>query len=135
MVYIPPKDLHLNYETLNKILVVKNSNINNLMRIFTGINDPSHKIDNPTLYDFYNENSNLSLEQQELLKKTSIKPYVRAGGALTSGTAYSFVNESNFSQFKNDDTHLSKEQRAAFDNGSYGINYGIQQTDEANSRA
>jgi hypothetical protein len=132
MVYIPPKGLNVNYDDLNKILVVNNGDVNEFMRVFTGINDPSHKIDKPTLYDFYNQSVGLSESQQQLLKNTSVKPYVRAGGSLTSGTASSFVSGGNF-DFKESD--LSKDQQAAFDNGNYGTDYGIQQTDEANSRA
>jgi hypothetical protein len=67
------------------------------------------------------------------LKDTSIIPYVRAGGSLTSGTAASFINGTHF----DDDPYqsLNDNQKSAFDSGQYGVSFGIQQTDEANSRA
>jgi hypothetical protein len=148
LVYIPPKNLNVDADTLNKMLVVNDTESNNpnlknqygstmhkieeLMRVFSGINDSNAPIGNPTLYDFYNSNTNLSSTQIESLKSTKITPYVRAGGSLTSGTASSFVNESHLTFKKTD---LSKQQQKAFDNGNYGTAYGLQQTDEANSRA
>ena len=53
MVYIPPQGLNLNQDELNQILVVNNKNIYELMRVFSGINDPNHPINNPTLFDFW----------------------------------------------------------------------------------
>jgi hypothetical protein len=100
------------------------------MRIFTGIKD--EHVNNPTLFDFYNPGFSLSEQQKQLLKNTSIKPYVRAGGSLTSGTASSFVGNTNLGF---NESELTKEQQNAFDVGNYGTDYGLQQTDEANSRA
>jgi hypothetical protein len=77
---------------------------------------------------------------EQLLKDTSIIPYVRAGGSLTSGTAASFVNGTHLNvgtpeQPINPYDLLSTAQKSAFDSGEYGVSFGIQQTDEANSRA
>jgi ABC-type phosphate transport system substrate-binding protein len=136
MIYIPPKGINLSFEELNKLLVVNNKNDNGniyeLMRVFSGINDQKHKIDNPTLFDFYNTNIFLDDSRQQLLKTTSIKPYVRAGGSLTSGTASSFFSNTNLGF---DRSKLTSEQQKAFDVGNYGTAYDLEQTDEANSRA
>ncbi|MDR0674918.1 MAG: substrate-binding domain-containing protein [Mycoplasmataceae bacterium] len=130
MVYIPPKELNLNPDELNNILVVNNSNVCNLMRIFSGINS---NVTDATLGNFYNDQADLTPSQQQLLMNTSIIPYVRAGGSLTSGTASSFVGGThlNFNE-KND---LTVAQQNAFDSGYYGTKFGLVQTDEANSRA
>jgi len=61
-------------------------------------------------------------------------PYVRTGGAQTSGTAASFYNDiylDGYSQLNN----LSVQQQKAFEVGTYGNQINIKQTDEANSRA
>jgi hypothetical protein len=151
MVFIPPKELNVNQDVLNKMLVVNDttnttavdsSNIYELMRVFSGINDPNHPVNNPTLYDFYNSDISLNSSQQELLKNTPVVPYVRAGGSLTSGTAASFYNNTNFENFNS--SLLSKDQQNALVDGSYGHRGGGQpqydydgftETDEANSRA
>jgi hypothetical protein len=50
MIYIPPKDLDINYDgdiSLNNLLSINDDNIKDFMKIFTGLSDPS--INNPTL--------------------------------------------------------------------------------------
>jgi hypothetical protein len=137
MIYIPPKGLNLSFDQLNKLLVLNNDNIQPFMRVFTGIKDQAF----PVLEQFTKLGGylngdmvdQLTTGQIDSLNNTSIIPYVRAGGSLTSGTASSFVGGShlNFSE----KTDLSSAQQSAFDSGNYGTDYGIQQTDEANSRA
>jgi hypothetical protein len=50
MVYIPPKDLGINYDSdinLNNLLSISDDNIKDFMKIFTGLSDSN--INNPTL--------------------------------------------------------------------------------------
>jgi hypothetical protein len=130
MVYIPPKDLGLSSDDLNNLLVVNNDNIQDFMRIFTGIDDGITK---PVRLGSFAINQSPSIILTKL-NNTPLIPYVRAGGSLTSGTASSFVNGTNLSNFQNE-AGLNEPQKNAFASGQYGTSFGIQQTDEANSRA
>jgi hypothetical protein len=65
------------------------------------------------------------------LEQCSIKPYVRSGGALTSGTASSFYSETHLDL----PDLLSSEQKNALLYGKYGTDRHVYDTDEANSRA
>jgi hypothetical protein len=80
---------------------------------------------------FYINDEDQRFNQSDLniLNNTSILPYVRSGGAFTSGTAFSFFKNSNLT------LNLTPQQEHAFETGSYGNDIKIIQTDEANSRA
>ncbi len=66
------------------------------------------------------------------LEATPINPYVRTGGSNLSGTAAAFYETSHI-----DDAHngLTERQQLAFEDGAYGNQVPVRETDEANSRA
>jgi hypothetical protein len=132
MVYIPPQGVNPN--TLHDLLYVEghsadSHSITNLLRIFSGFKDG---VGDYSLGAFVNTNEPISTDVLNKLKQTSIKPYVRTGGALVSGTAASFYSGSHFSNFNQG---LTPAQIAAFEFGNYGNQIQVYPTDEANSRA
>jgi hypothetical protein len=140
MVYIPPKGI--NASEMTDLLYVKSnqtlqdSNINNLLKIFSGYTNGSHGVSNRTLGAFVNTNSShYTLTIANKLNATNIIPYVRTGGALVSGTAASFYNGTHFSGVDSGDNSLDEDQVNAFKYGNYGNDIDIYSTDEANSRA
>ncbi|GHU47872.1 hypothetical protein FACS1894218_3270 [Bacilli bacterium] len=130
MVYIPPKNLGISGDELNQILTVNDDNIADFMRIFTGFDD---RIDAGATQLGYYCSDGIDPIIKDKLNAINIIPYVRAGGSLTSGTASSFVGNTNLRFYPK--SELTVRQQSAFNSGSYGTSFGIQQTDEANSRA
>jgi hypothetical protein len=108
------------------MLNVNEENINDLFRIFSGFNTGIQH--GGTLGEFCNPTS---IDQKPKLEQCSIKPYVRSGGALTSGTASSFYSETHL----HSSYELSSEQQNALLYGEYGTDRQVYDTDEANSRA
>jgi hypothetical protein len=98
------------------------------MRIFSGYKDGLSSNVKGTLGDFA---SNAVANTK--LGRTKIVPYVRAGGALTSGTAASFYQDTGFDLELS--PGLSDRQKNALESGTYGNDFDIHDTDEANSRA
>lgn len=141
MLYNPPKNFKFNENVkLNNLLSLNDTNIYNFFRIFSGIDTnitwPSDTdIAKNSMYHFVNPTIKSLLDQQQinLLKKTTIRPFVRTGGSLTSGTASSFYNCPLLSVY--DPKGLTQQQINAFSTGDYGLSFNIQQTMEANSRA
>lgn len=134
IVFIPPKGLSENaINNINKILYIGENNITNLYRAFSGFNS-GLGINTPNLGLFLNNevDSPLTSNDQNILNNTTLIPYVRAGGSLTSGTAASFYDGSHF---PNAHIGLTEQQQKAFSNGNYGNNFLVDDTDEANSRA
>ena len=130
IVYIPPKNISQNID-LNQVLNLDERNIINLYRTFSGFNDglPS---DRANLALFLNDNISISDVDHELFANQTIVPYARSGGSLTSGTAASFFECCHFDY---DKTKLTERQIASFENGNYGNDFKLYDTDEANSRA
>jgi hypothetical protein len=114
-------------------LSVDEGNIEDLMRVFSGFDDGHSQVHNyGSLGEFYNSDiANPDVENK--MNNEKIKPYVRAGGALTSGTAASFYHDTHL--FNVNDSTLNDNQKNALDNGRYGKDRQVYDTDEANSRA
>lgn len=129
IVWIPPKGLKLSSSQLDSMLNVNEDNINDLFRIFSGFNNGIQGSGN--LDEFCNP---VFADWEPKLERCSIKPYVRAGGALTSGTASSFYSATNlFNEFN--PLLLNPDQINALLYGRYGNDHKVYDTDEANSRA
>lgn len=129
MIYIPPKGM--SNDDLSKLdLVINESNINKLYATFSGFKSgPINSIQ--TISDFMIKDQ-ISPAGKQLCEKTAIIPYVRTGGGKTSGTADAFYKDSHF---KDPYNKLEKRQKEALENGIYGNEILIRETDEANSRA
>lgn len=135
ILYVPPKGLSSNALTqLNSLFDINNENIDLLYSVFSGFyNSNVNLISQPKLGLFKsNAFNNLSKNDQELITNTNLIPYVRAGGSITSGTAASFYDGSHFLNAKE---KLTDMQKKAFENGNYGNDFKLIDTDEANSRA
>ena len=132
IVYIPPKKISNNVN-LNQVLTLNQDNITNLYRTFSGFKNglPSEK---PHLSLFLNPNYQDQISKTDLTKfeNQTITPYARSGGSLTSGTAASFFE---CCHFDNCQDNLNSDQIKAFENGNYGNDFKLYDTDEANSRA
>jgi hypothetical protein len=127
---------------MNNLLYISNQayplpeiNVNalDLLRIFSGFkqtNDDS-AVPSGTLAEFINS-SFKNNPQYDLLANQKITPYVRTGGALTSGTAASFYTGTRYEGLIE---NLTAQQLSAFATGQYGNDYDVKETDEANSRA
>ena len=130
IIYIPPKGISQNID-LNQVLNLDEENITNLYRTFSGFNDGLPN-DKPNLGLFLNNDINISDADHELFANQTVIPYARSGGSLTSGTAASFFECCHFNY---DKTKLTDQQIASFENGNYGSDFKLYDTDEANSRA
>lgn len=130
IVYIPPKDISQNID-LNQVLNLDDKNIINLYRTFSGFNDGLSN-NKPNLSLFLNDKVSISDADRELFANQTVVPYARSGGSLTSGTAASFFECGHFNY---DKTKLTDRQIASFENGNYGNDFKLYDTDEANSRA
>lgn len=130
IVYIPPKDISQAID-LNQVLNLDDKNIINLYRTFSGFNDGLPN-DRPNLALFLNDKINISDADYELFANQTVVPYARSGGSLTSGTAASFFECCHFNY---DKTKLTERQISSFENGNYGNDFKLYDTDEANSRA
>ena len=132
IVYIQKKKISNNVN-LNQVLTLNQDNITNLYRTFSGFKNglPSEK---PHLSLFLNPNYQDQISKTDLTKfeNQTITPYARSGGSLTSGTAASFFE---CCHFDNCQDNLNSDQIKAFENGNYGNDFKLYDTDEANSRA
>lgn len=132
LVYIPPVS-GLTDEQLDTMLDVNDNNVSKLYAAFSGYKGTLLN-SNPKVGDFLSTaaQSFLNEQQKETLNNSAFVPYARTGGSTTSGTAYSFFNDSKFAD---PHTGLNQDQIDAFETGTYGSEWEIVQTDEANSRA
>lgn len=130
IVYIPPKGISQDID-LNQVLNLDENNVVDLYRTFSGFKDGLPN-DKPNLALFLNNNISISNADHELFVNQTVVPYARSGGSLTSGTAASFFECCHFDYDKH---KLTENQKASFENGNYGNDFKLYDTDEANSRA
>lgn len=144
MLYIPPRNFPFNKDiTPLNLLSLTPENVLNFFRIFSGINEgiewnDDNNIPINSMWHFVNDDliktNKLSSQQINSLKNTPIIPYVRAGGATTSGTAESFYLCPLLTA-ADPERNLTPAQQNAFKTGDYGTSFHLEQTNEANSRA
>ena len=134
VVYIPPSGISNDAKSkLNQTLDLNVNNITNLYRVFSGYSDGlPQQTKKPTFGLFLNDEVNLSASDKEKFQQQKITPYARSGGSLTSGTASSFYESSHL---ENATEGLTDRQKNAFKYGTYGSDWKLYDTDEANSRA
>lgn len=137
-VFIAPESNLFTKNDWARMFDANSSTIQYIYQLFSGWKESGQNQSLDNMTNFISPSMNLTSQQRDFLSKYTFKPFVRTGGSLTSGTAYSFISESRLVSDLNEDgspTFLTPRQWKSFEFGTYGTSFSLQETGESNTRA